>query len=197
MGLWNNIFGKKKLEEPEKSPYLPKNKDPLDLSFAKAFTASGGYFLYNENQEDVHSNFQNIFIENDWQLEEMVCLNKEFSKLFGIPNINEISGKLNQYKALVIHCEYLISNTGKILLSNQQIQHFKLNELPKTIIILAKINQLCSDVSQAMTALKNKYKNNIPTNITSIKVLSNLDLGNKMAPSDSTAKSIYLLLEEN
>jgi len=127
----------------------------------------------------------------------MVCLNKEFSKLFGIPNINEISGKLNQYKALVIHCEYLISNTGKILLSNQQIQHFKLNELPKTIIILAKINQLCSDVSQAMTALKNKYKNNIPTNITSIKALSNLDLGNKMAPSDSTAKSIYLLLEEN
>ncbi len=97
----------------------------------------------------------------------------------------------------MIQCEYLIGNTGKILLSNQQIQHYKLSELPKTIIISAKIGQLCSDVSQGMTALKNKYKNTIPTNITSIKALSNSDLDNKIVPTDSTAKSIYLLLEDN
>jgi len=197
MGFWNNIFGKKQSEEPEKSPYLPKNEDPLEVAFAKAFTSSGGYFLYNEGQEDVHSNFQNIFIENDWQLEETFCLDKKLSRLFGIPYIDEISGKPNQYKALVIQCEYLIGNTGKILLSNQQIQHYKLSELPKTIIISAKIGQLCSDVSQGMTALKNKYKNTIPTNITSIKALSNSDLDNKIVPTDSTAKSIYLLLEDN
>ena len=49
-----------------------------------------------------------------------------------------------------------ISNSGKILLSDQQIKHLKLIDLPETIVISAKISQFSNDVSEAMSNLKNK-----------------------------------------
>ena len=96
----------------------------------------------------------------------------------------------------MIHCEFLISNTGKILLSNNQINHFKIKALPKTIIVSAKISQIARDVSQGMTQLKNKYINTIPTNITTlnIKRKSSNDKQNQEEQTDS--KNIYLLLED-
>lgn len=45
MGLWNKFFGKPTSKGPEKSPYLPKNDDPLDIRFAENFTANGGFFF--------------------------------------------------------------------------------------------------------------------------------------------------------
>ena len=56
------------------------------------------------------------------------------------------------------------------LLSEYQIKHFKLTELPQIIIVKASTHQVVRDVSQGMTSLKNKYPNAIPTNITTLKV---------------------------
>ena len=88
---------------------------------------------------------------------------KKFQKLLGVSYLDETFAKLNKFKALLIKCEYLISNSGKILLSDQQIKHLKLIDLPETILISAKISQFSKDVSEAMSNLKNKYKINFPT----------------------------------
>ena len=42
--------------------------------------------------------------------------------------------------------------------------------MPSVLIVLAKSNQFVSDVSEGMTMLKNKYKGNFPTNITTLNV---------------------------
>ena len=160
MGLWDFFFGKKYSVKPKKSPYLPETEDPLDIRFVKNFTSNGGYFLYNDSKELVFSNLDKICLENSWTLEEIVCFDKEISELFNVSYLNKTFAKLNKFKALLIKCEYLISNSGKILLSDQQIKHLKLIELPQTILISAKISQFSKDVSEAMTNLKNKYKNN-------------------------------------
>ena len=188
MGIWKKIFGKK----PDKSPYLPKPEESLDISFAKNFTSNGGLFLYNDSQNKVFYNFNEICKENKWNLEEIVCLNQKLSSLFKIPFIVNKSGKLTHYKSLLINCEYLICNTGKILLSSKQIKHFKLNDLPKTILVIAQLNQLVKDVSQGMTQLKNKYPNSIPTNITSVKTIKD----KKAGAIKTNSKNIYLLLED-
>ena len=94
----------------------------------------------------------------------------KLSSFFKIPFVTNNSGKLTHYKSLLINCEYLISNTEN-LLSSKQINHFKLNDLPKTILVIAKLNQLVKDVSQGMTQIKNKYPNKIPTNITTLKTI--------------------------
>jgi len=193
MGIWNKFFGAKK---PEKSPYFPDSEGPLDLGFVKKFTSSGGFFLYNDSSELVLKNFKEICTENNWNQSEIISFNQNLAKRFQVSFVEQASGKLDNFKAILIHCEFLISNTGKILLSNNQINHFKIKALPKTIIVSAKISQIARDVSQGMAQLKNKYINTIPTNITTlnIKRKSSNDKQNQEEQTDS--KNIYLLLED-
>ena len=193
MGIWNKFFGAKK---PEKSPYFPDSEGPLDLGFVKKFTSFGGFFLYNDSSELVLKNFKEICTENNWNQSEIISLNQNLAQRFQVSFVEQASGKLNDFKAILINCEFLISNTGKILLSKNQINHFKIKALPKTIIVSAKISQIARDVSQGMTQLKNKYINTIPTNITTlnIKRKSSNDKQNQEEQTDS--KNIYLLLED-
>lgn len=193
MGIWNKFFGAKK---PEKSPYFPDSEGPLDLGFVKKFTSFGGFFLYNDSSELVLKNFKEICTENNWNQSEIISLNQNLAQRFQVSFVEQASGKLDNFKAILIHCEFLISNTGKILLSNNQINHFKIKALPKTIIVSAKISQIARDVSQGMAQLKNKYINTIPTNITTlnIKRKSSNDQQNHEEQTDS--KNIYLLLED-
>ena len=196
MGIWNNFFGGEKSKKPEKSPYFPDSDGPLDLGFVKKFTSFGGFFLYNDSSELVLKNFKEICTENNWNQSEIFSLNQNLAKRFQVSFVEQASGKLDNFKAILIHCEFLISNTGKILLSNNQINHFKIKALPKTIIVSAKISQIARDVSQGMAQLKNKYINTIPTNITTlnIKRKSSNDKQNQEEQTDS--KNIYLLLED-
>ena len=196
MRLWDFFFGKKHSYKPKKSPYLPETEDPLDIKFVKNFTSNGGFFLYNDSKELVFSNLDKICLENSWSLEQIVCLDKEISEILGVSYLNETFTKLNKFKALLIKCEYLISNSGKILLSDQQIKLLKLIDLPETILISAKISQFAKDVSEAMSSLKNKYKKNIPINITTLKAISKNEKNEKITTQRTDSKNIYLLLED-
>jgi hypothetical protein len=193
MGIWDKFFGKSKTQKSKKSPFLPNEEDPLDIGFAKNFTRKGGRFLYNESKDILLSNFNEICVENNWEHQQILSLNQTNSDLFSTSYVNETSGSLKAYKAALIDCEYLISNTGKILLSENQIRHFKLSDLPETIVVMASMDQLVRDVSQGMTFLKNKYPKTIPTNITTLKIKSDPE---EVAGSSTTSKSIYLLLED-
>ena len=193
MGIWDKFFGKSKTQKSKKSPFLPNEEDPLDIGFAKNFTRKGGRFLYNESKDILLSNFNEICVENNWEHQKILSLNQTNSDLFSTSYVNETSGSLKAYKAALIDCEYLISNTGKILLSENQIRHFKLSDLPETIVVMASMDQLVRDVSQGMTFLKNKYPKTIPTNITTLKIKSDPE---EVAGSSTTSKSIYLLLED-
>ena len=196
MGIWNKFFGKKNPSKPEKSPYLPESEEPVDIAFAKNFTKQGGLFLYNDSPDLVQKNFIRICQENNWQTSEVICINQNLSERFQINFINQTSGKLNKFKAILIKCEFLISNTGKILLSNHQIDHFKIKALPQTIIVSAKINQITRDVSKGMSLLKNKYVNTIPTNITTLNIIRRNPNDKKSQDEETNAKNIYLLLED-
>ena len=134
--------------------------------------------------------------ENQWKNEHVLSLNETIAEQFNLTLISETSGNLKAYQAAVMFCEYIISNTGKILLSEHQIKHYSLPDLPKTIIIIAKTKQIVKDVSQGMTSLKNKYKKVIPTNITTLKSKSESSEEKVFSESETSAKNIYLLLED-
>ena len=196
MGIWDSLFGKSKAKKIENSPFFPKQDDPLDVGFAKNFTSKGGKFLFNEIKSNLAENFKNICIENNWEPRHIISLDNSLSNEFGAGLISQKSASLKAYSAALINCEYLISNTGKILLSEYQIKHFKLDDLPQTIIVKANMNQLVRDVSQGMTLLKNKYPKKIPTNITTLKIRSDSEEEKQADKSGTSSKSIYLLLED-
>ena len=196
MGIWDKFFGKKTKDNSEKSPYLQDEEVPIDINFAKTFTQNGGHFLFCDSREEIPSNIEKIFKENKWNKNNVLSLEKKLAKQFNLTFIDQTSGNLKAYESVIMNCEFIISNTGKVLLSAHQIKHFNLPDLPNTIIILAKTSQIVKDVSQGMTSLKNKYKKAIPTNITSLRSKSESNEEKVISEFETSAKNIYLLIED-
>ena len=63
MGIWDKFFGKKTENKSEKSPYMPSEETPIDISFAETFTNKGGHFLFCESSKLVPLNLEEILKE--------------------------------------------------------------------------------------------------------------------------------------
>ncbi len=193
MGFWDFFKSKKKDESESGESPLP-NISSNDLIFAKNFTNSGGRFIFIDQINSTKEVFEKIFDENQWNPENVCSLDANVAKNLEIKSIRKIDNE--SVKALVTECEFLISNTGRILICNKQIKSNKIEDLPSVLIVLAKSNQFVSDVSEGMTKLKNKYKGNFPKNITTLNVKNKLNEDNFLTYGNS-AKDIYLILSDD
>ena len=193
MGFWN-FFKSKKNDESENVESSHQNIGSIDLIFAENFTKSGGRFIFIDEINSTKEVFEKIFDENQWNPENVCSLDVNVAKNLEIKSIRKIDNE--SVKALVTECEFLISNTGRILICNKQIKSNKIEDLPSVLIVLAKSNQFVSDVSEGMTMLKNKYKGNFPTNITTLNVKNKLNEDNFLTYGNS-AKDIYLILSDD
>ena len=193
MGFWN-FFKSKKNDESENDESSNLNIGSIDLIFAENFTKSGGRFIFIDEINSTKEVFEKIFEENQWDSENVCSLNPNVAKNLEIKSIRKIDNE--NVRALVTECEFLISNTGRILICNKQIKSNKIEDLPSVLIVLAKSNQFVSDVSEGMTMLKNKYKGNFPTNITTLNVKNKLNEDNFLTYGNS-AKDIYLILSDD
>ena len=193
MGFWDFFRGKKNEDSDEiESPIF--EDDSNDIIFVKKFTSSGGRFTFIDEKNSTDEIFKKIIEENQWTLDNVCSLDSNLSKNLNIRLIRKIDN--DNVKALVTECEFLLSNTGRILICNKQIKSNRIESLPPVVIILAKSNQFVSDVSEGMTKLKMKYKTNFPTNITTINVKNKLNEDNFLTYGNS-AKDIYLILSDD
>ena len=160
MGFWNFFINKKNEDLDEIESPISKD-DTNDLIFAKNFTSFGGRFIFIDEKNSTNEIFQKIIEENHWSNDNVCSLDSNISKNLNIRLIRKIDN--DNVKALVTECEFLLSNTGRILICNKQIKSNRIEDLPPVVIVLAKSNQFVSDVSEGMTELKKKYKTNFPS----------------------------------
>ena len=193
MGFWD-FFRSKKNEDSDEIESPIFEDDSNDIIFVKNFTSSGGRFTFIDEKNSTNEIFKKIIEENQWTLDNVCSLDSNLSKNLNIRLIRKIDN--DNVKALVTECEFLLSNTGRILICNKQIKSNRIESLPQVVIVLAKSNQFVSDVSEGMTKLKMKYKTNFPTNITTINVKNKLNEDNFLTYGNS-AKDIYLILSDD
>ena len=193
MGFWD-FFRSKKNEDSDEIESPIFEDDSNDIIFVKKFTSSGGRFTFIDEKNSTNEIFKKIIEENQWTLDNVCSLDSNLSKNLNIRLIRKIDN--DNVKALVTECEFLLSNTGRILICNKQIKGNRIESLPPVVIILAKSNQFVSDVSEGMTKLKMKYKTNFPTNITTINVKNKLNEDNFLTYGNG-AKDIYLILSDD
>ena len=193
MGFWD-FFRSKKNEDSDEIESPIFEDDSNDIIFVKKFTSSGGRFTFIDEKNSTDEIFKKIIEENQWTLDNVCSLDSNLSKNLNIRLIRKIDN--DNVKALVTECEFLLSNTGRILICNKQIKSNRIESLPPVVIILAKTNQFVSDVSEGMTKLKMKYKTNFPTNITTINVKNKLNEDNFLTYGNG-AKDIYLILSDD
>jgi len=193
LGFWN-FFRNKKNEDSDEIESPISKDDTNDVIFAKNFTSFGGRFIFIDEKNSTNEIFQKIIEENQWSNDNVCSLDSNISKNLNIRLIRKIDN--DNVKALVTECEFLLSNTGRILICNKQIKSNRIEDLPPVVIVLAKSNQFVSDVSEGMTELKMKYKTNFPSNITTINVKNKLNEDNFLTYGNS-AKDIYLILSDD
>lgn len=194
MNLWKNILGKKDNSKPneDRSPFMPKIKEAVEIEFAKKFTDKGGRFLFVEDKNAALEVFGKILTENNWNPNQINCLNPELAKEFSLEKRNVVT---KDSPALFLTCEFLIANKGGMLICQHQIHNLSLSELPDELIIYASADQFAPDVSEGMSKLKSKYFGNLPTNITTLNVKGSDDNVDFFTQGNS-AKNIYLILQE-
>ena len=192
MGFWD-LFQKKKASNIKDKSHID-DETSKELLFAKNFTEAGGKFIYIDKGDSIIDTFTKIKEENQWDKNNVKCLSSALSKNLGIKKTKDIFEN-DDLKALVIECEYLLSNTGRMLISSNQIKNNKLDSLPDILIVIATSNQFVSDVSEGMTRLKSKYLKKFPTNITTINI-RNKFIEDDFLSYGNSAKDIYLIISD-
>ncbi|TNJ45736.1 LUD domain-containing protein [Tamlana fucoidanivorans] len=201
MSLFRKLFGSKsdksgeELKSDDRGKYMPEIKLPIDERFTINFKANGGKFLYCENIDEVFENLNYILQENDWQAEKAFLLDSDLEAKFKNSGILP-SKKLNQSTYFLTTCENLIANDGSLLISSKQIFEKKLPELPFNFVVFATTSQIVENIGEGLRGIKSKNKQQIPTNITTIKHFKSSDEKDFLSYG-SSAKNLYLLLLED
>jgi hypothetical protein len=199
--FWSNIFGKnttpkKEIVEEERGPHMPAKELPIEQNFAGKFTACGGKFVYCESLQDAKDAFLSILREYPSEIRELFCLDPALAKKLDV-GITLTKTNLNA-KIMLSSCEAIVAYDGSIVVCERQLGSNKLADLPETLVVIAGTRQFSKTVSEGLKSIKNRYADNIPLNITSIKqfktdVMSDENYMNY----GSSVKEVYLLLLED
>jgi hypothetical protein len=197
MSLFRKIFSSNhpaSNEDNEQSQFLPEVKVAVDEVFIYNFKKNGGKFIYCENNHEISEQFENILEENDWFENEVLCFD---TNLFYLLNENKLPYEEPANPSfLLTSCENLLAEEGSVLFSSKQIKQLKPNDLPVNIVVIATTSQILSTKSDGLSAIKNKYERDYPTNITTIKYFEKAK-EEDFTQYGSSPKNLYLLLLEN
>lgn len=201
MHLFDKLFGKRlKIknrnphQEEERGRFMPPPETPTDDKFILNFKENGGKFLYCSNREDVQTTFAEILKENNWN-DQACCYDKGLALMFNDFNLN-FSTDIEAPFCLLT-CEFLVADTGGILLSSNQIGEDKISELPYGLVVFAGTSQLIETLSDGLRII-NTRRQDLPTNIRTIKNFSqDPEQDNHFMNYGSTSKNVYLLLLED
>ncbi|NUY82128.1 lactate utilization protein B/C [Flavobacterium sp. MAH-1] len=199
MSLFRKFFGagnEPGSGEEKESEYRPQAQPnmPVDELFTYNFKKNGGKFIYCENLDEVHEQFENILEENDWFESEAMCYEQKLFSMLDDNNVKHEGGEGPKF--LLASCENLVADEGSVLFSSKQIKQNKPNDLPINIVILATTSQILESKSDGLRAIKKKYEKDYPTNITTIKYFEKAK-EEDFLQYGSAPKNLYLLLLED
>jgi L-lactate utilization protein LutC len=199
MSIFDRLFGSKKKKDknnlqkdPATSKFMPEKKLPVDEMFMKNFKDNGGKFLYCENENELQNFFNQIIIENDWNRNKVYLKDQSLQKRF---KIDQVETNPTNAEYFISTVEYLIANTGALLVNSDQIGEKKLDDLPYNFIVIATTSQLLETIGEGLQLIKRK-KSVLPSNITTMKTFEGKQESDFLSYG-SPSKNLYLLLLED
>ncbi|MEX0359922.1 LUD domain-containing protein [Flagellimonas sp.] len=201
MGVFDKLFGGGKKVSKEtletRGEHMPDLKIPVDEKFTIYFKKNGGKFIYCEDDMEISQALQNIISENNWQQHFFYTLDPRLESRFASEKIGFTQNR-KESDIFFTTCEHLVAHNGSILVCSNQIREKKLDELPSNLIVFATTSQLVDSISEALKVIKEKYKKNIPNNITTLKHFQPTpENKNDFLSYGSASKNVYLLLLED
>jgi len=182
----------------EDSPLYKDEEDPLDVTFAREFTAIGGKFIYCDGEISVIENL--IDLVEELSVSRIYAWEKEVQQLmytYGFPILAADDGFEDADIGITL-CEALVARNGTVLVSNAGSAGRRLSMYPPIHIVLAKASQLVMDIKHALTKVRDKYPEQLPTTLTTITGPSRTaDIEKKIVLGAHGPKEIYVFLMED
>ena len=175
----------------EEEQLEPKDSDPIDLRFVKRFTKAGGKFIYCAGVEELQQSLVEIAQELDCQ--NAFCASNQCLEILEDLDHPFTYSSAKDAEVFLTDCESLVAFNGGIMITARQKGGKKPDELPRNVVAIAYSDQLVDKLNDGLTLIRERYKDDIPTQITTIH-------GPKQSvQTDSTQtqwRNLFLLLTE-
>lgn len=164
--------------------HKPIEKSLLE-TFVEEFEAIGGICHVCADKQSITDTIGRLISENKWQ--HIWDVRKQKSDLAD-----------EECEVGISYCEYIVARTGSIIMSSKGNGGRKINFFPPTHVIIAKESQLVSFLSDAYIQIRDKYKDDMPSFITTITGASRTaDIEKTLVMGAHGPKSIYLFIEKS
>ncbi len=139
-----------------------KGKDPV-LVFAENFSARKSAFFYSESMEEFRQQITAYLAERKFR--QVHIWEQELAEELSNCHIQAVSGDRNlvDIDCGITLCECLVERTGSILVSSRQGAGRRLSIYPPVHIVVASVSQILPDIKDALSFMKKKYGQRLPS----------------------------------
>lgn len=148
--------------EGTQTVFKESDEDPV-VVFAEEFTALQGKFIFCADEQELLSQLSALIRERGW--DKIFCLENKILPLLEAAAI-PVYDDLASCDVSLTGCEFLVARTGTIVLSAAQQSGRTVSVYAPVHICIATSAQVVNDVKDALTGLKERYGNTIPSFIT-------------------------------
>lgn len=158
--------------EPEKpdfdAPVYHSINTPLEIAFKENLEKVNGSVYIYPSEKELFSELKKFLAK--FQTETIFCNEIEIqtklnSSLISFSHQSELPKNL---EVGITGCEFLIAHTGSAMVSSSQQGGRQMFVYPPIHIIIASKNQIVDYLEKAYLGIQNKYKTNLPSQITLI-----------------------------
>lgn len=152
-------------QQTDQSSVFHTPTEELDLLFAENFTKLQGRFSYCENEKELASQLNMLFIKREWK--ELYCREDELRQVLTDAGFHAMtSPDVESCDASITGCEYLVARTGSMVLSSGQQSGRTVSVYAPIHICIAYTDQLVYDIDEALLSLQKEYGEQLPSMIT-------------------------------
>lgn len=150
--------------EGSDSVYKPAMEEAT-VEFAEQFSKLQGRFVYCINRQELAFQLSSIARKMDWQ--KIYCLEDQLLQQAGVSLDDRlVKTGLADCDVSITGCECLVARTGSVVMSAAQLSGRTTSVYAPVHICIAYANQLVYDVKDALQLVKDKYGNQLPSQIT-------------------------------
>lgn len=143
--------------------FFKKDDRPLFEIFQEKLIEVKGELIFCSNMKDFQLAFQKL-IEHK-KFHNIYCAEANILKNL---HYNFAASLENNTDAAITGCEFLVAQTGSVLVSTAQTRSRRTFVYPPVHMVLAYRNQLVANVDDALVNCEKKYKQQLPSQITVI-----------------------------
>lgn len=150
------------------SPVFPVSDLSLTEQFKQELEKIQGNFHLVRSHDELIGELQKLHSEFRWPF--VFCRDEALQMVLKEADL-EVTSNMNRFpdtQATLTGCEWLIAETGGVLVHSSNISGRKLYFFPEVHIVIANHRQLIRTLEEALIRIKEKYGKNLPSQITHI-----------------------------